>query len=101
MVIWGFIFLLLAAVVFLIWLQFRSQAEQGFDVEHQQQLESKVVHLEENLKKTLEIMQDLAKKMHVQQEVLDQTTHKVQQMELQQAELIQVLAKAVRPPNAS
>ena len=42
-------------------------------------------------------MQDLAKKMHTQQEVLDQTTHKLQQVELQNAELVTLLAKVVIP----
>jgi len=60
-------------------------------------VEEKIVHLEENLKKTLEIMQDLAKKMHVQQEVLDQTTAKLQQVELQNAELVSLLTKVVDP----
>jgi len=60
-------------------------------------VEEKIVHLEENLKKTLEIMQDLAKKMHVQQEVLDQTTAKLHQVELQNAELVSLLTKVVDP----
>jgi hypothetical protein len=42
-------------------------------------------------------MQDLAKKMHVQQEVLDQTTNKLKQVELQNAELVHLLAKVVEP----
>jgi len=45
----------------------------------------------------LEIMQDLAKKMHVQQEVIEQTTSKLQKVELQNAELVNILAKAVQP----
>ena len=61
MLIWGFIILLTLAVIFLIWLQFNnnesSQNVEGVPVEE------KVVHLEENLKKTLEIMQDLARKL--------------------------------------
>ncbi len=95
MVVWGFIILLTLAVIFLIWLQFNQSDEQrsveGVPVEE------KIVHLEENLKKTLEIMQDLAKKMHVQQEVLDQTTAKLQQVELQNAELVSLLTKVVDP----
>ena len=95
MLIWGFIILLTLAVIFLIWLQFNnnesSQSVEGVPVEE------KVAHLEENLKKTLEIMQDLAKKMHVQQEVLDQTTVKLQKVELQNAELVNLLAKVVEP----
>lgn len=95
MLVWGFIILLTLAVIFLIWLQFNQQDEPysvaGLPVEE------KVAHLEENLKKTLEIMQDLAKKMHVQQEVLDQTTVKLQQVELQNAELVSLLTKVVDP----
>ena len=95
MVVWGFIILLTLAVIFLIWLQF-NQSDELRSVEGVP-VEEKIVHLEENLKKTLEIMQDLAKKMHVQQEVLDQTTAKLQQVELQNAELVSLLTKVVDP----
>ena len=99
MMVWGFIILLTLAVIFLIWLQFNQndepRTEQGVPVEE------KVAHLEENLKMTLEIMQDLAKKMHVQQEVLDQTTTKLQQVELQNAELVSLLTKVVDPQKSS
>lgn len=95
MVVWGFIILLTLAVIFLIWLQF-NQNDESRSVEGVL-VEEKIVHLEENLKKTLEIMQDLAKKMHVQQEVLDQTTAKLQQVELQNAELVSLLTKVVDP----
>lgn len=95
LMMWGFIFLLTAAVIFLIWLQFKGEGNQ-FESSNTKQLEQNVVHLEENLKKTLEIMQDLAKKMHIQQEVLDQTTHKLQQVELQNAELVALVAESVK-----
>ncbi|RKG31083.1 hypothetical protein [Acinetobacter tianfuensis] len=95
--LWGFVFLLALAVIFLIWMQFKSQDEEGAAHFEQAQLEQKVLNLEENLKKTLEIMQDLAKKMHTQQEVLDQTTHKLQQVELQNAELVTLMTKIVTP----
>lgn len=95
MVVWGFIILLTLAVIFLIWLQF-NQSDEPRSVEGVP-VEEKIVQLEENLKKTLEIMQDLAKKMHVQQEVLDQTTAKLQQVELQNAELVSLLTKVVDP----
>lgn len=95
MMIWGFILLLTLAVIFLIWLQFNNT--DNVRVENGVPLEDKVAHLEDNLKKTLEIMQDLAKKMHVQQEVLDQTTAKLQQVELQNAELVSLLTKVVDP----
>ena len=93
LLIWGFIILLTLAVIFLIWLQFNRteplQTESGVSVE------DKVAHLEDHLKKTLEIMQDLAKKMHTQQEVLDHTKSKLQQVELQNAELVNLLAQVV------
>lgn len=60
-----------------------------------QQLENQLHGLEANLKKTLEIMQDLAKKMHSQQEVLDQTISKVQQIDAQNIELIAIIKKVV------
>ena len=65
-------------------------------MQHQQQVEQKVLHLEEHLKKTLEIMQDLAKKMQVQQDALDKTVQKTAQLEMQNAELVSLLAKAVK-----
>ncbi len=70
MMMWGFIILLMLAVIFLFWFQFKNVEVKTQDVEVLQ-LEEKVLHLELHLKKSLEIMQDLAKKMHVQQEVLD------------------------------
>lgn len=93
--IWGFILLLAIAVIFLIWAQFTNQNDALSEIQLNLQLEEKVIHLELNLKKTLEIMQDLAKKMHIQQEVLDKTSAKLSQVELQNAELVGLLAKAV------
>ena len=93
--IWGFILLLAIAVIFLIWAQFTNQNDALSEMQLNLQLEEKLIHLELNLKKTLEIMQDLAKKMHIQQEVLDKTSAKLSQVELQNAELVGLLAKAV------
>ncbi|ANF82060.1 hypothetical protein A3K93_07540 [Acinetobacter sp. NCu2D-2] len=94
MLVWGFIILLTLAVIFLIWLHFNdadsSPATEGVAVEQ------KVANLEDNLKKTLEIMQELAKKMHTQQEVLDQTSQKLQQVELQNAELVALVAESIK-----
>ena len=97
LLIWGFILLLAVAVIFLIWVQFSNQNNALAATQMKAELEGKVLHLEDNLKKTLEIMQDLAKKMHVQQEVIEQTTSKLQKVELQNAELVNILAKAVQP----
>ena len=92
--IWVFIVALVCAVAILLWLQLR-QAGTPVVATEQQQLEQKVLHLESHLKQTLEIMQDLVKKMHVQQEALDRTAKKTQQLELQNAELVSLLAKTV------
>ena len=96
MMVWGFIILLTLAVIFLIWLQFNQndepRTEQGVPVEE------KVAHLEENLKRLWKLCR-IWPKMHVQQEVLDQTTTKLQQVELQNAELVSLLTKVVDPRN--
>ncbi|MCH7341023.1 hypothetical protein ABE427_07580 [Acinetobacter higginsii] len=95
MLIWGFIAVLLAAVVFLFWLQFKSVEVPNQDVQVLQ-LEEKVVHLELHLKKSLEIMQDLAKKMHVQQEVLDRTVANIAALEKQNVEMVNLLEIVVK-----
>ncbi len=90
MMVWGFIGLLLLAVLFLFWFLFKSNqpTDTAKDIVR---LEEKVLHLELHLKKGLEIMQDMAKKMHVQQEVLDKTIANVAALEKQNAELVGVL----------
>ncbi|ENW92614.1 hypothetical protein [Acinetobacter dispersus] len=95
MLIWGFIAVLLAAVMFLFWLQFKNVEVPNQDVQVLQ-LEEKVVHLELHLKKSLEIMQDLAKKMHVQQEVLDRTVANIAALEKQNVEMVNVLEIIVK-----
>ncbi|USA55056.1 hypothetical protein NDN13_07700 [Acinetobacter sp. C32I] len=95
MLIWGFIAILLAAVAFLFWLQFKSVEVPNSDIQVQQ-LEEKVVHLELHLKKSLEIMQDLAKKMHVQQEVLDRTVANIAALEKQNVEMVNLLEIVVK-----
>lgn len=95
MMMWGFIILLILAVIFLFWFQFKNVEVKTQDVEVLQ-LEEKVLHLELHLKKSLEIMQDLAKKMHVQQEVLDRTVANIAALEKQNAELVNVLEIVVK-----
>lgn len=95
MLIWGFLIVLLMAVAFLFWFQFKTSNVQSQDI-YVAQLEEKVVHLELHLKKSLEIMQDLAKKMHVQQEVLDKTVANIAALEKQNAELVNVLEIVVK-----
>ncbi len=98
--IWGFIVILLVAVVFLFWLQFKNVDVQNQNVQVLH-LEEKVVHLELHLKKSLEIMQDLAKKMHVQQEVLDRTVANMAALEKQNVEMVNVLEMMVKGSNKS
>ena len=95
MLIWGFIALLCGAVGFLLWFQFAHKADitANDQVLH---LEQKVQHLEQHLKASLEIMQDLAKKMHIQQEVLDKTVANISALEKQNAELVKVLEIVVK-----
>lgn len=98
MLIWGFLIVLLMAVAFLFWFQFKTSNVQSQDI-YVAQLEEKVVHLELHLKKSLEIMQDLAKKMHVQQEVLDRTVANIDALEKQNVELVNVLEIVVKGSN--
>lgn len=95
MMVWGFIILLLFAVLFLFWFLFKNNqpTDTAKDIVR---LEEKVLHLELHLKKGLEIMQDMAKKMHVQQEVLDKTIANVAALEKQNAELVGVLEIVVK-----
>ncbi|MCH7336998.1 hypothetical protein [Acinetobacter sp. NIPH 2699] len=94
MLIWGFIVLLLLAVIFLFWFQFKNNEAPNYDAQVLQ-VEEKVLHLELHLKKSLEIMQDLAKKMHTQQEVLDKMIANVAALEKQNVELVKVLETLV------
>lgn len=95
MLIWGFLIVLLVAVAFLFWFQLKTSTVQSQDI-YVAQLEEKVVHLELHLKKSLEIMQDIAKKMHVQQEVLDRTVANIAALEKQNVELVNVLEIVVK-----
>lgn len=62
----------------------------------QNQLEHKVQQLELNLQKTLEVMQDMAKNIHQQQLQLEKNNAKVQQVELQNLELVALVAESVK-----
>ncbi len=85
---------ILTVVVLLLWRKL-GQQQQATDLESNPQIEQKVLHLESHLKQTLEILQGLVKKMHVQQDNLDKTMARTQQLELQNAELVSLLAKTV------
>lgn len=101
-IVWGFILFLSAAVIFLIWLQFKNQNEQLVDLAKIQHLEDKVDHLEDHLKRSLELMQELAKKMHGQQENLDGALNKMHQIDAQNVELVNLLQKVTQsnPPSS-
>ena len=98
MLIWGFLIVLLMAVAFLFWFQFKNKQQPAVDPQVLY-LEEKVLHLESHLKKSLEIMQDLAKKMHFQQEVLDRAVANIAALEKQNVELVNVLEIVVKGSN--
>lgn len=85
------IVLLYVAIIFLVWQLGKLSKENKDSLLMIQDQETKIAAQEYHLKKTLEIMQDLAKKMHIQQEVLDQTTARLNQVEFQNAELVRIL----------
>ncbi|WP_296279634.1 hypothetical protein [uncultured Acinetobacter sp.] len=89
-IITGIVFLYLA-VMFLIWQIGKLSKDNQELLTIQQDQEQHINSQEEHLKQTLQIMQDLAKKMHVQQEVIDKTTNRMAQVEIQNAELIRLL----------
>ncbi|MEG0344135.1 MAG: hypothetical protein RR633_18270 [Acinetobacter sp.] len=89
-IITGIVFLYLA-VMFLIWQIGKLSKDNQELLTIQQDQEQHINSQEEHLKQTLQIMQDLAKKMHVQQEVIDKTTSRMAQVEIQNAELIRLL----------
>ncbi|WP_130802981.1 hypothetical protein [Acinetobacter ihumii] len=95
MLVWLFIIILMIAVIILVVLQFRKEQNTLHDQSQYQALEDKVILLESNLKKTLEIMQDLAKNVQVDRELLNQTVQKSKLLELQNAELIALLTQYV------
>ena len=96
-IIWLVMIVLVVAVAIMFWMLMQKQQHQNVDALVIQQLENKVESLELNLQKTLEIMQDLAKKMNVQQEVLDINAQKLKQVETQNVELVSLLATVVNP----
>ena len=96
-IIWLVMIVLVVAVAIMFWMLMKKQHHQNVDALVIQQLENKVESLELNLQKTLEIMQDLARKMNVQQEVLDINAQKLKQVETQNVELVSLLAKVVNP----
>lgn len=84
------IVILYLAMMFVIWQMGKLKKENLEWLKH-------VQNHEQHLKQTLQIMQDLAKKMHVQQEVLDNTSTRLTQVEFQNAELIKILQQNSKP----
>ena len=94
-IIWLVVIVLVVAVAIMFWMLMKKQHHQNVDALVIQQLENKVESLELNLQKTLEIMQDLARKMNVQQEVLDINAQKLKQVETQNVELAKVILETI------
>ena len=95
LIIWLVMIVLVVAVAIMFWMLMKKQQHQNVDALVIQQLENKVESLELNLQKTLEIMQDLARKMNVQQEVLDINAQKLKQVETQNVELAKVILETI------
>ena len=87
--------LLYLAIALLVWQLTKIKKDFITSQIEVKDLNNRVKAQEDHLKATLNIMQDLAKKMHIQQEVLDKTTVKLSQIELHNAELIQALQKKI------
>lgn len=87
------IIVLLAIMGVLFWILYQKYHMKNSKTHCEISLQHQVEALELNLQKTLEIMQDLAKKMQVQQEVLDHTQNRLKQIETQNADLVALVAE--------
>ena len=85
------------AMMLLIWQIGKLSKENKVLMQEIEITTQKTQSQEQNLKQTLGIMQELAKKMHVQQEVLDNTSHRLTEVEFQNAELIKILQRNIQP----
>ena len=94
--IWSLITVLMIAVVVMFWMLMQNQRSSIDEIELEAQLQRKVEELESNLQKTLEIMQDLAKKMHTQQEGIDHLSTRMKLNEERHAELVQLFAQHLK-----
>lgn len=91
------IVILYLAMMFVIWQMGKLKKENLEWLKHVQNHEQQIHAQEQHLKQALQIMQDLAKKMHVQQQVLDNTSTRLTQVEFQNAELIKILQQNSKP----
>jgi biopolymer transport protein ExbB/TolQ len=85
------------AIIFMVWQMGKLNKQNIAFIERINHQEHLIQSQEKHLKQTLQIMQDLAKKMHVQQEVLDNTSNRLTQVEFQNAELIKILQQSKQP----
>ncbi|MFH4156350.1 hypothetical protein [Acinetobacter bereziniae] len=85
------------AIIFMVWQMGKLNKQNITLIERANHQEHLIQSQENHLKQTLQIMQDLAKKMHVQQEVLDNTSNRLTQVEFQNAELIKILQQSKQP----
>ncbi|WP_288499357.1 hypothetical protein [uncultured Acinetobacter sp.] len=85
------------AIIFMVWQMGKLNKQNITLIERTNHQEHLIQSQEHHLKQTLQIMQDLAKKMHVQQEVLDNTSNRLTQVEFQNAELIKILQQSKQP----
>ena len=85
------------AIIFMVWQMGKLNKQNITLIERTNHQEHLIQSQENHLKQTLQIMQDLAKKMHVQQEVLDNTSNRLTQVEFQNAELIKILQQSTQP----
>lgn len=91
----GFLILLLVILSVLNWRLIHQHQHLINEANAQIELQTQVDALELNLQKTLEIMQDLAKKMQVQQDVLDLTALKLNQVEQHNVDLVGLVSDLV------
>lgn len=85
------------AIIFMVWQMGKLNKQNIILIERTNHQEHLIQSQENHLKQTLQIMQDLAKKMHVQQEVLDNTSNRLTQVEFQNAKLIKILQQSKQP----
>ena len=88
MMLWGYLTLV---ILLLFWAHIQQKKKVLAMVETYLELEQKVVHLEQHLTQTLDLVQDMAKNMQAQQ-------HKVNVVEKQNAELVILMTKIVQLP---
>lgn len=85
------------AILVLLW-QVISLKKQALETEKVLAAQEKrLIHHEEHLAKTLKIMHDLANNVHGQSELLEQTTSKVKNLEGQNRDLMDLIAKVIKP----